>query len=152
MTRFRANEQRERRVRIDCRFMFRPVCLLTGLGIGLLLGSCSWQEAIQQHREQKGRMERSLNAYVGKSVADVANERGPPSGTTDMGPDKRGFEWEITTETPEAAKPAPGSRIAATVPASQQTCLVSFVARTTSPTPTLSDWIIESTQWKGGSC
>src|SRR6516165_906174 len=108
MTRFRAGERRERRVRINRRFMFRPVCLLAGLGIGLLLASCSWQEAIQQHREQKGRMERSLNAYVGKSVADVANERGPPTGTIDMGPDKRGFEWEITTETPEAAKPAPG--------------------------------------------
>ena len=132
--------------------MFRPVCLLAGLGIGLLLASCSWQEAIQQHREQKGRMERSLNAYVGKSVADVANERGPPTTTTDMGPGRRGFEWEITTEKPEVAMPAPGSGIAATVPPSQQTCRVSFVASTTKPSPSLSDWIIESSQWNGASC
>jgi len=134
------------------RSMLRPVYLLAGLGVGLLLGSCSWQEAIQQHREQQGRMERSLNAYVGRSVADVANERGPPTSTTDMGPGRRGFEWEITTETPEVAKPAPGTGIAATAPASQQTCRVSFVASTAKPSPSLSDWIIESSQWNGASC
>jgi hypothetical protein len=97
-------------------------------------------------------MTRSLNSYVGKSVADVALDRGPPINTIDMGPNRRGFEWQITTETPEVAKPAPGSNIAATVPASQETCLVSFVASTTKSSPSLSDWIIESSQWKGGSC
>ena len=97
-------------------------------------------------------MTRSLNSYVGKSVADVALDRGPPINTIDLGPNKRGFEWQITTETPEVAKPAPGSNIAATVPPSQQICLVSFVASTTNSSPSLSDWIIESSQWKGGSC
>jgi hypothetical protein len=97
-------------------------------------------------------MTRSLEAYVGKSVADVAAERGSPTNTIDMGANKRGFEWEITTESPERANPAPGSFIAATVPASQETCLVSFVASTNKPSPSLSDWIIESSQWKGGSC
>jgi hypothetical protein len=126
--------------------------LLGGWAVGLLLGSCSWQQAIEQHREQQGRMERSLNAYVGRSVADVAIERGSPTSTTDMGGGRRGFEWEITTERPEVAKPAPGSGIAATVPASPQTCVVSFVASTTKPSPSLSDWIIESSQWKGASC
>jgi hypothetical protein len=132
--------------------MRQIIHLSRGFGLVFLLASCSWQQAIQQHQEQQSRMTRSLNAYVGKSVADVALDRGPPTNTIDMGPGKRGFEWEITTETPEVAKPAPGSSIAATVPASQQTCLVSLVAWTTNPSPSLSDWIIESTQWKGGSC
>jgi hypothetical protein len=131
------------------RQLFHLYCLL---GLVCLLASCSWQQAIQQHQEQQSRMTKSLNAYLGKSVADVALDRGSPTNTIEIGAGKRRFEWEITTETPEVAKPAPGSSIAATVPASQQTCLVSFVAWTTNPAPSLSDWIIESTQWKGGSC
>jgi hypothetical protein len=107
---------------------------------------------MQQHKEQQGRMTRSLNAYVGRSVADVTLDRGPPTNAIDMGPDKRSFEWQITTERPERALPAPGSRVAATLPPGQETCLVSFVASTTKSSPTLSDWIIESTQWKGSNC
>jgi len=132
--------------------MRQPIHLSCALGLVFLLAACSWQQAVQQHQEQQSRMTRSLNAYVGKSVADVALDRGPPTSTIDMGPGKRGFEWEIATEAPEAAKPAPGSFIASTAPASQQICVVSFVAGTTKPSPSLSDWIIESTQWKGGSC
>jgi len=132
--------------------MRQPIHLSCLLGLVFLLASCSWQQAIQQHQEQQSRMTRSLNAYVGKSVADVALDRGPPTSTIDMGAGKRGFEWEITTEALEVAKPAPGSFVASTVPAGQQTCLVSFVAWTNKPAPSLSDWIIESTQWKGGSC
>jgi hypothetical protein len=85
-------------------------------------------------------------------VADVALDRGLPTNTIEMGTNRRGFEWEITTERPERASPAPGSNIAATVPASQDTCLVSFVASTAKSSPSLSDWIIESSQWKGTNC
>jgi len=97
-------------------------------------------------------MTRSVNSYVGKSIAAVVLDRGPPTNTIDMGPNKRGFEWQIATETPEVATPAPGSSIAATIPPSQQICLVSFVASTANPSPSLSDWVIESSQWKGGNC
>ena len=97
-------------------------------------------------------MARSLQAYVGRPVADVAQDRGPPTSTVDLGPNKRGFQWQITSETHEVAKPAPGSYVAATVPPGEQTCLVSFVASTASSSPSLSDWIIESSQWKGASC
>jgi hypothetical protein len=132
--------------------MRRLVRLPCALWLALVLAACSWQQAVVQHQEQDGRMARSLQAYVGRSVADVAQDRGPPTGTIDLGPNKRGFEWQITTETPEVAKPAPGSYVAATVPAGEQTCLVSFVASTRSSSPSLSDWIIESSQWKGASC
>jgi hypothetical protein len=131
----------------------RPLIRLScALGLGFVLAACSWQQAIVQRQEQEGRMARSLQAYVGRSVADVAQDRGPPTNTVDLGPNKRGFEWQITTETPEVAKPAPGSFVAATVPAGERTCLVSFVASTASSSPSLSDWIIESSQWKGESC
>ena len=130
----------------------RRLIRFSWLGFAFVLAACSWQQAIVQHQEQEGRMARSLQAYVGRSVADVAQDRGPPTSTIDLGPNKRGFEWQITSETHEVAKPAPGSYVAATAPAGEQTCLVSFVASTKSSSPSLSDWIIESSQWKGASC
>src|SRR5262245_61911899 len=113
----------------------RPIRLLLRLSSLFFLASCSWYQAIQQYQE----LTRSLNAYVGKSVADVARDRGLPTHTVDLGPNRRGFEWEIATETPEAATPAPGSGIAVTVPLSKQTCLVSFVASSAGFSPSLSD-------------
>jgi hypothetical protein len=109
-------------------------------------------EAVQQHREQQGRMTRSLNAYVGRSVADVALERGPPTNTIDMGPGKRGFEWQFATARPEMALPAPASGVAATLPPGQEMCSVSLVASSPTSSLSLSDWIIESSQWKGATC
>src|SRR5258708_32681229 len=126
--------------------------LFLGLIMCFFLTSCALQQAVQQHQERQSRMTRSLNAYIGKSVADVTLGHGPPTNIIEMGANKRGFQWEVTTERPEMAMPAPGSNIAVTLPPSQETCLVSFVASTTTPSPSLSDWIIESSQWKGGNC
>jgi hypothetical protein len=116
------------------------------------LTSCALYRAAEQYKEQQSRMAETVNAYIGRSVADVALGRGPPTDTIDMGANKRGFQWQITTERPEMAMPAPGSNIAVTLPRSQETCLVSVVAATTESSPSLSDWIIESSQWKGGNC
>src|SRR6516164_837820 len=97
----RASEARGRRVRADRRSMRRLIRLSCALGLGFVLAACSWQQAIVQHQEQEGRMTRSLEAYVGRSVADVAQDRGPPTSTIDLGPNKLGFHGQITTETPE---------------------------------------------------
>jgi hypothetical protein len=118
----------------------------------LLLPACTLYQAIQQHREQQTRMASALAGYVGKSVADLALDRGPPTNAIDLGANKRSFEWEVVTEAPEVAVPAPGSRIGATAAGIEQTCLVSVVAWATKESPSLSDWIIESSKWKGGSC
>jgi hypothetical protein len=131
----------------ECDVRRRPIRLLLGLSSLFLLASCSWYQAIQQHQE----MTRSLNAYVGKSVADVARDRGLPTHMVDLGANRRGFEWESATETPEVATPAPGSGTAATLPPSKQSCFVSFVASSDGSSPSLSDWTIESSQLKG-SC
>jgi hypothetical protein len=110
------------------------------------------QQAVQEHKEQQARMTRSLNGYVGKSIADVTVERGPPTNTIELGANRRSFQWEMTTQTPERAAAAPGSQMAVILPKGEQTCLVTLVASTGAPSPTLSDWIIESTEWKGPSC
>jgi hypothetical protein len=132
--------------------MRRPIHLFLGLSMWFFLTSCALYRAAEQYKERQSRMTETVNAYIGRSVADVALGRGPPTDTIDMGANKRGFQWQITTERPEMAMPAPGSNIAVTLPPSQETCLVSVVAATTVSSPSLSDWIIESSEWKGGNC
>ena len=132
--------------------MRNPIDTILRLTICVFLTSCAVKEAIDHHKEQQSRMTRSVNAYIGRSVADVAVDRGPPTNVVDVGSSKRDFQWEIMTERPERPMPAPGSGIAATVPPGQETCLVSFVASSTKDSPSLSDWTIESGQWKGVNC
>ena len=133
--------------------MRRLIHLFLGLSMWFFLTSCALKQAADQHKERQSRMTATVNAYIGRSVADVALDRGPPTSTIDMGANKRGFAWETATETPARAMPAPGvSGIAVALPPGEETCLVSVIASTTNPSPSLSDWIIESSQWKGGTC
>jgi hypothetical protein len=128
------------------------IYLFLKLSICLLLTACSIQQAVQEHKEQQARMSRSLDGYMGKSIADVTAERGTPTSTIELAPNRRSFQWEMTTETPERAAAAPGSQMAVILPKGEQTCVVTIVASTTAPSPALSDWIVESTQWKGANC
>ena len=107
---------------------------------------------LRAHKEQQARMTRSLDGYVGKSIADVTAERGPPTSTIELAANRRSFQWEMTTETPERAAAAPESQMAVILPKGEQTCVVTIVASTMAPSPALSDWIVESTQWKGANC
>ena len=93
------------------------------------------------------KMEKALNPYIGKSIADYALDRGPPTNSIDMGGNKRGFQWVMTRQSPAALVPLSGALIA--VPSHEQICSVSLVASTLKPSPALSDWIIESWRWNG---
>jgi hypothetical protein len=126
--------------------LFLRICIC------LVLAACSIQQAVQEHKEQQARMTRSLDGYVGKSIADVTAERGPPTSTIELAANRRSFQWKMTTQTPERAAGAPGSQMAVILPKDEQTCLVTVVASTAAPSPALSDWIVESTQWKGPNC
>jgi len=57
------------------------------------------------------------------------------------------FQWVITSQTPGAVVPLGGALVA--VPPRQQTCMISLVASSNKPSPSMSDWIIESSQWNG---
>jgi hypothetical protein len=96
---------------------------------------------------QAKRNESILAPYIGKSIADYALDRGPPTNTIDMGSNKRGFQWVITGQSPGAIVPLSGALVA--VPSHQLTCTISFVASTNKSSPALSDWIIESYRWNG---
>jgi hypothetical protein len=93
------------------------------------------------------KMQSALQPYVGRSIADFALDHGPPTNTIEMGGNERGFQWQITGQSAGAVVPVSGMLVA--VPPQQRTCLVSFVASTTKPSPTLSDWIVESWRWNG---
>ena len=96
---------------------------------------------------QNQKMQDALHPYVGSSIADFALDHGPPTNTIDMGGTKRGFQWQITGQSAGAVVPVSGMLVA--VPPQQRMCLISFVASTTKPSPTFSDWIIESWRWNG---
>jgi hypothetical protein len=59
-----------------------------GIIIAVLLSGCAAQL-------QAKRNESILAPYVGKSIADYALDRGPPTNTIDMGANKRGFQWVL---------------------------------------------------------
>ena len=87
--------------------------------------------------------------YVGRSIADVMIDHGPPTTSIDMGVDKRAFQWQYNGQTPGAVVPLSGTLIA--VPPEQHiTCLISYIATTNKPSPAMSDWIIES--WHRTGC
>ena len=117
--------------------------LAIAMASAVAVGGCAAQM-------QSDKMEKVLSPYIGKSIADFALDRGPPTNTIDMGNNKRGFQWVITKPSPGAIVPLSGVLIA--VPSHHQTCTVAFVASTTKPSPALSDWIIESWRWNGEYC
>jgi len=114
---------------------------VTLLSCFALLGCASEAEQRQKN------MDAALAPYLGKTVADYVLTRGPTTYTIDMGPSKRGFQWVITSQTPGAVVPLGGALVA--VPPRQQTCMISLVASSNKPSPSMSDWIIESSQWNG---
>jgi hypothetical protein len=115
------------------------------VGIVVLIACTVVAGCAQQQQTKK--METALTPYVARSIADFALDHGPPTGTIDMGAGKRGFQWVITGQSAGAVVPISG--MLATVPPQQQVCTVSLVASTAKPTPSLSDWIIESWRWNG---
>jgi hypothetical protein len=53
-------------------------------------------------------MDGALTPHVGKTVADYALDRGPPTNTIDMGANKRGFQSQLTGQTAGAVVPVSG--------------------------------------------
>jgi hypothetical protein len=125
--------------------------------LAILLAGCSWSnrpDCVFGLRSdgcasgpQVTGMDAKLTALIGHSIADVVVGHGPATSSTDLGGNKRVFQWENTTQTPGAVAPVGGMLVA--VPSQQQKCLISLVAVSNKPSPSLSDWIVESYRWIG---
>jgi hypothetical protein len=96
---------------------------------------------------QQSRMESSLNAYLGRSVAVFVADHGDPTSTVKLSDNESAFRWVITGQGVGAVIPMGGSLIVA--PPTQRVCTVSLRATTQSPSPELKDWIIQSWNWQG---
>jgi hypothetical protein len=103
-----------------------------------VLGGCSGQQQ---------RMESSLNAYVGRSVAEFVADNGDPTSTVKLSDNESAFRWVITGRGVGAVIPMGGSLIVASP--TQRVCTVSLRATTQSSNPELKDWIIQSWNWQG---
>jgi hypothetical protein len=102
------------------------------------LGGCNGQQS---------RMETSLNAYVGRSVAEFVADHGDPETSVKLSDHENAFRWVITGRGVGAVIPMGGSFIVA--PPTQRVCTVTLKAATKSPSPELKDWIIQSWNWQG---
>jgi hypothetical protein len=96
---------------------------------------------------QQKRMESSLNAYMGRSVADFVADHGDPASTVKLSDNESAFRWVITGQGVGAVIPMGGSLIVA--PPTQRVCTVSLRATTQSGNPELKDWIIQNWNWQG---
>jgi hypothetical protein len=116
----------------------------------LLLSACLLLAAVLSGcagEQQQLKMESALTPYVGRSIADYVLDHGSPTSTLDLSSNKRAFQWLITGQSAGAVVPLGGMLVA--VPPQPQTCLVSLVASASRPSPTLSDWTVESWRWNG---
>jgi hypothetical protein len=102
------------------------------------LGACNTQQQ---------RMETSLKAYLGRSVAEFVADHGDPTSAVKLSDHESAFRWVITGRGVGAIMPMGGSLIVA--PPTQRVCTVVLRATTESPTPELKDWIIQSWNWQG---
>jgi hypothetical protein len=92
-------------------------------------------------------MQLTLNPWVGRSIGDYVDQRGPPTDMQDLGPGRARFQWITGEVKPSAMRPT-GSNIVV-VPPNSSSCLISLVATTTDPNPGLGDWIIEKWSLNG---
>ena len=91
----------------------------------------------------------TLDAWVGRSIGEYADQRGLPTNTIELAPGRAAFQWITGEVKPSAMSPTGGNTI--TVPPSASSCLTSLIATTTKPNPSLADWAIES--WTlNGNC
>jgi hypothetical protein len=91
----------------------------------------------------------TLNAWIGRSIADFVDQRGQPTNTVDMGQGRARFQWVTGDVKPSSMSPAGGNVVV--VPPSSSSCLISLIATSASSNPNLRDWIIES--WSlNGNC
>jgi hypothetical protein len=114
----------------------------------LLLAACLLPSHVcaEEHgAPRQDRVKAVLDTWIGSPVSNYALKFGPPTSSFAMGA-KRAFQWRVTAQTSGLAIPIGNMIVYRT---RTTTCLVSFVASATTPTPTLADWIIETWQYQG---
>jgi hypothetical protein len=91
----------------------------------------------------------TLNAWIGRSIADFVDQRGQPTNKVDMEQGRARFQWATGDVKTSAMSPAGGNVVV--IPPSASSCLISLVATGASSNPNLSDCTIES--WSlNGNC
>jgi hypothetical protein len=97
---------------------------------------------------QQQRMEKVLNSYTGRSIAEFVADRGAPTSAVKLSDHEAAFRWVITGTNPGGVVAGGGSLIV--IPARQQECDVTLRAVTQSSGQVAwKDWIIQSWNWRG---
>jgi hypothetical protein len=119
--------------------IFKPLLVVTYM----LATPVYAEEQVSVSKQERLRI--ALDSWIGSPVSNYALRFGPPTSSFEIGL-KRAFQWRVTGQTSGLGVPI-GNIIV--YRSSQTTCLISFVASTKTPTPTLADWTIETWQYQG---
>jgi hypothetical protein len=115
-----------------------------------LIGAIALAGCVSQQEQQQKNVTAQLDTWIGQSISTVVGAHGQAQATFDLGPNKKMFQWVITSQSPGLVAPISG--MAVTRGPQTQDCKVSLTATTSRTTPTLADWTITSYQWAGASC
>jgi hypothetical protein len=115
-----------------------------------LIGAAALVGCVSQQEQQQKNVTAQLNTWIGQSISTVVGAHGPPQATFDLGPNKKMFQWVMTSQSPGLVVPISG--MAVTRAPQTQECRVSLTATTSRPTPTLADWTITRTYLKIIGC
>jgi len=96
---------------------------------------------------QQERMQSSLHAYVGQSIADFVALHGDPASSVKTGDNETAFRWVTSAPGVGGIVPIGGSLIV--VPAGPRVCTIVLTATTVKQAPELKDWTITKWQWQG---
>ena len=103
---------------------------------------------------RQAKVHEKLDSYLNKPVSELALILGPPTTQFATGNRQMAFQWEHYNEaySPGIAVPVGNSLIYSTPHSQQRECRLSVVALTSSPNPSLGDWITKSWRYNGNGC
>jgi hypothetical protein len=115
-----------------------------------LIGAMALAGCVSQQEQQQKNVTAQLDTWIGQSISTVVGAHGPPQATFDLGPNKKMFQWVITSQLPGLVAPISGMVV--TRGPQTQECRISLTATTSRTAATLADWTVTSYQWVGASC
>jgi hypothetical protein len=73
-----------------------------------LIGAMALAGCVSQQEQQQKNVTAQLDTWIGQSISTVVGAHGPPQATFDLGPNKKMFQWVITSQLPGLVAPISG--------------------------------------------
>lgn len=98
-----------------------------------LIGAIALAGCVSQQEQQQKNVTAQLDTWIRQSISTVVGAHGPPQATFDLGPNKKMFQWVITSQPPGLVAPISGMVV--TRRPQTQECRISLTATTSRGQP-----------------